>query len=78
MLPLAEIRLLRNQVSPPSIKKVTHKVSPPQSTHLTECQITFHGQGDPAVFLDVGIDADPWGAYGLFDDEEFADCFRGD
>ena len=27
---------------------------------------------------DTGPDADPWGAYGLFEDEEFADCFRGD
>ena len=27
---------------------------------------------------DTGPDADPWGEYGLFDDEEFADCFRGD
>ena len=27
---------------------------------------------------DTGPDADPWGAYGLFEDDEFADCFRGD
>ena len=27
---------------------------------------------------DTGPDADPWGAYGLFDDDDVVDCFRGD
>ena len=27
---------------------------------------------------DPGPDADPWDAYGLFGDDEFDDCFRGD
>jgi len=41
-------------------------------------QWTRDGWEDPLEDQeDTGPAADPSGAYGLFEDEEFADCFRG-
>jgi hypothetical protein len=49
------------------------------STLILRNKWTRGGWEDPLEDQeDTGPDADPWGAYGLFDDDELVDCFRGD
>ena len=51
----------------------------PTLIRLLRHEWTRDGWEDPLEDQDdTGPDADQWGAYGLFDDDEFIDCFRGD
>ena len=66
------------QVAGPPAVGNTDLIQCPTLIRLLRNKWTRDGWEDPLEDQeDTGPDADPWGAYGLFDDEEFADCFRG-